>query len=101
MTNRGGLGRGPADVPVSELEVPQGETPAARCEICDVPFPTTEQLALHQGLAHEAELSEHEKAQSIRAYEEEQESLGMFRLKALFALVLLYFGFLLIYAAMT
>ena len=101
MTDRGGLGRGAADVPISELEVPNNEDPTARCEICDVPFPTTEQLALHQGLAHETELSDHGKALFMRAYEDEQQSLGIFRLKALFALVLLYFGFLLIYAAVT
>jgi hypothetical protein len=71
---------------------------AAVCEYCDARFADEELLALHRGHDHPDTLSEAEREAFEAAYEAEQADIRRFRLKALGALVLLYFGFLMVYA---
>ncbi|WP_199268460.1 DNA-binding protein [Halomarina oriensis] len=89
------------DDALSERAVPDDTTNTCRCEYCKTPFPTTDRLALHQGVEHEAQLTADERAAFEDAYDAEQEALGLFRLKALLALVLVYFGFLMVYGFVT
>ena len=72
-----------------------------RCPYCDRPFAEESYLDLHRGLAHADRVSEAERDAFEAAYEEEQSDLGRFRLVALGLLVLLYFGFLFTFAAVT
>lgn len=81
----------------TEYNVPSGESPHV-CAYCDAPFREGEYLALHRGLVHGDELSEDEVDAFYDAYETETEDLKHFRLKAIGILVLLYFGFLFVYA---
>lgn len=78
--------------------VPQGESPAGRCEYCGHPFPTTDRLVLHKGVEHPRELDDDEEEAFRVARSDEADELRMLQLKALLALVLLYFGFLILYA---
>jgi len=78
-------------------DVPSDETPA-RCEYCGRPFESSGLLALHRGRVHEAALTDEQRAAYEDAYAAESGQLQRFRLKALAALVLLYFGLLIVYA---
>jgi hypothetical protein len=80
-----------------DYEVPK-DAPAHECRYCGRPFAREEWLALHRGLEHPAELDDEEVAAFREAHADEEESLGQFRLKALGALVLVYFCLLMIYA---
>jgi hypothetical protein len=71
---------------------------APRCEHCGEPFPSERLRDLHRGLEHWPELDDDEQAAYETAYEAEDEALRSFRLRALAALVVLYFGFLMAYA---
>lgn len=68
------------------------------CDYCGRPFAREEFLALHRGQAHADRLTETERAAFRSAYEDEQEEIRLFRLKALGAVILVYFGFLIVYA---
>ena len=81
----------------TDYHVPSGES-AYECAYCGCPFRNEEYLVLHRGLQHGDELTEGEVEEFYDTYEEETEELKHFRLKALGVLVLLYFGFLFIYA---
>jgi hypothetical protein len=70
----------------------------ATCEYCSDRFPTEQLRDLHRGLEHYDVLDDADRAAYEAAYEAETESLRSFRLRALAALVLLYFGFLMLYA---
>ncbi|WP_232342997.1 C2H2-type zinc finger protein [Halosimplex litoreum] len=70
----------------------------AECEYCGRPFESEGLLALHRGRAHESAISAAERTAYEEAYEAESGQLGRFRLKALAALVLVYFGLLIVYA---
>lgn len=72
--------------------------PPYPCPYCDRRFTRADWLALHEGLAHEEQLDGVERDAVAAAREAEREALRLFRLKALGALVLLYFGFLVLYA---
>ncbi len=78
-------------------DVPDG-APAHECRYCGRPFAHEEWLALHRGLAHPSQLDDEEVAAFRDAHEAEEESLGTFRLKALGALIVVYFCLLMIYA---
>ena len=78
--------------------VPRHDSLVSKCDYCGHPFPTTDRLALHRGLEHPQELDAHEKDAFLSARADEEDKLRTLRLKALGALVLLYFGFLMIYA---
>lgn len=72
--------------------------PVYECEYCGRPFAREEWRALHRGLEHASELDDEAVEQFRTAYTEEDDDLRLFRLKALAALVVVYFGLLMIYA---
>jgi hypothetical protein len=74
---------------------------APRCSYCGRPFPDEQLLALHRGLEHYDDLDESERDAYEDAYLAENAALRSFRLRALAALVVLYFGFLMLYAVVT
>ncbi|WEL17446.1 MULTISPECIES: C2H2-type zinc finger protein [unclassified Halorhabdus] len=78
-------------------EVPDDATPA-RCPECGRPFVREELLRFHRGQAHAEALDSNDIDAFEDAYDEESERLRLFRLKALIALVILYFGLLMAYA---
>ena len=80
-----------------DYDVPDGSR-ASECRYCGRPFAREEWLALHRGLAHPAELDDEEVAAFRTAHDAEESELGNFRLRALGALVLVYFCLLMIYA---
>ncbi|MFC6836341.1 C2H2-type zinc finger protein [Halomarina ordinaria] len=73
-------------------------TPPFDCEFCERRFAHEEWLVLHRGLEHGDRLSEAEYERFQETYEDEEEELNLFRLKALALLVFVYFGFLITYA---
>lgn len=85
----------PTDEP--RYEVPTGETPE-RCRYCRAPLPDEETRTLHVGLEHPNEMSDAEREAFRERYAAEDDRLRSFQLRALLALVLLYFGFLFAYA---
>jgi len=68
------------------------------CRYCGRPFAREEWLALHRGLDHPAALDDEEVAAFRAAHDDEESELGNFRLRALGALVLVYFFLLMVYA---
>jgi hypothetical protein len=74
-----------------------GETPH-ECGYCGRPFATPQLLALHHGHAHAGDLTDAERAAFEEAYEAETAEIRRFQLKAAGAVILLYFGFLMLYA---
>jgi hypothetical protein len=83
-----------------QTAVPEGETPAT-CDYCGRPFPDGESLTLHRGLAHYGSLTDEEREAFAEAYRAEEPDLRRFRIVALGLLVLIYFGFLMLYAGVT
>jgi hypothetical protein len=83
-----------------ETAVPDG-APTHRCDYCERPFARESYLTLHHGLAHDGVLTDEEREAFEAAYAEEQASLRRFRIVALGLLVLLYFGFLFVFAVVT
>lgn len=81
----------------TEYDVPDDAT-THECRYCARPFAREEWLALHRGLDHPGELDDAEIDAFREAHAEEEEELGSFRLRALGALVLIYFCLLMIYA---
>ncbi|WP_336136803.1 hypothetical protein [Natronomonas amylolytica] len=77
---------------------PDAPEQPATCDYCGEQFVDEELLALHHGLAHEEELSEAETDAYRAARETERDEMRLFRLKALAALVAIYFGFIFVYA---
>ncbi|WP_228546448.1 C2H2-type zinc finger protein [Halegenticoccus tardaugens] len=77
--------------------VPDGEQ-AYECPDCGRPFAREKHLALHRGLDHAGSLDEAEREAFYEAYDEEEAEIRRFRIVALGALVLVYFGFLFAYA---
>lgn len=78
-----------------------GRTDAAgshACRVCGREFPETRLLALHRGVRHPDRLTEEETEAYREAYREEEREIRSFRLRALAVLVVLYFGFLFLYA---
>lgn len=80
------------------LETEPAREGASVCSYCGRPFADERLLALHRGQTHRGELGDNERAAFEDAYADEQAEIREFRLKALGALVLLYFGFLIVYA---
>lgn len=68
------------------------------CERCGRPFAREEYLALHYGVDHAEAMDEDQRAAYEAALDAEDGELRKFRLKALLALVVVYFGFLLLWA---
>jgi len=71
------------------------------CLYCGREFPNQNILAHHKGRAHADNLSEREQDSVRDALEQETTQLRMYQLQALILLILLYFGFLLVYAVVT
>lgn len=67
------------------------------CSRCDRPFAHEEWLDLHRGLSH-TDLTTDEHEAFTDAYETEEDELRLFRLKALIALIVIYFGFIMTYS---
>ncbi|WP_423999298.1 C2H2-type zinc finger protein [Haloarcula salina] len=86
-----------ADAPSGDYDVPPGAE-TYDCRYCGRPFATESRLELHRGLDHPGDLDDDEVEAFRTAYEAEEEALATFRLRALGALVLLYFGLLMVYA---
>ncbi|ADB60072.1 hypothetical protein Htur_1180 [Haloterrigena turkmenica DSM 5511] len=76
----------------------QGDEPATRCPYCDRPFRERRLEALHRGFDHPDRLSDRERAAFERAYLAERPAVRRYRLFALGALILGYFGLLFVYA---
>ncbi|WP_435347536.1 DUF7410 domain-containing protein [Haloarchaeobius sp. HRN-SO-5] len=78
-------------------EVPDGEAPAARCRLCDRPFPTRDQHALHLGEVHGDALTAAEQDRYESAREAETDELFLYHLKVIAALGTLYAVLVLVY----
>ncbi|WP_435360667.1 DUF7410 domain-containing protein [Haloarchaeobius sp. DFWS5] len=83
-----------------DTAVPADETPV-ECPYCARPFRREHYRTLHVGLTHYDEMTEDEKDRFQDAYRDESDDLGMFRLQSLAALVILYFGLLIVYSLVT
>lgn len=68
------------------------------CPYCDRRFAREAYRDLHRGQEHGERLDEAERAAYEAAHDAEAEEIRMFRLKALAVLVVVYFGFLMVYA---
>ncbi len=80
-----------------ETDVPANATPIV-CEHCGFELTDEKQYRLHLGLEHYGQLSEADRQTFRETYHEEEADLNRFRIIALGALVMLYFGFLIVYA---
>ncbi|MFC6824596.1 DNA-binding protein [Halopelagius fulvigenes] len=78
-------------------EEPTG-TDEFACRTCGRTFPTDRLRILHRGVRHPADVTEAERESYREAYLEEEAEIRSFRIRALGVLVLLYFGFLIVYA---
>ena len=79
-------------------DVPAGESPV-ECPRCGAPFCAERYRDLHLGLEHPDDLDDDQVERYREAYREEGSELRLFRLLALAALVAVYFGLLVAYAA--
>lgn len=77
--------------------IPEGSA-AYECQYCDVVAPNKQIRSLHYGLSHRGDLSDRERARFERSYRNEQQAIRRFRLGALGAIIILYFGLLMVYA---
>jgi hypothetical protein len=70
---------------------------AAVCAYCGRPFVRETHLALHRGLDHPEAIDGTEREAFEEAHSDEQAAIRLFRLKAIFALVVIYFVFFMVY----
>ncbi|MFB6083889.1 MAG: C2H2-type zinc finger protein [Halorientalis sp.] len=92
-----------ADTAGTDAEIPDAydlppDADPEVCGYCGAPFADDELLALHRGLDHADAIDAAERDAFEEVYEAEEERLRLFRLQALGALVLLYFGLLIAYS---
>jgi hypothetical protein len=80
-----------------ESTVP-GDRAAHRCPYCDRPFATEDRVTLHVGLTHYDVCSDAEAEAFEDAYVAETDAIKRYRLKAAAVLIVVYFGFLMVYA---
>ena len=80
-----------------ETVVPAGATPLV-CPHCGLELPDEKQYQLHLGLEHYERLDEGDREAFRERYRAEERELNRFRIVALGGLVVLYFGFLVVYA---
>lgn len=73
-------------------------TEDAACPYCGREFARRDYRDLHLGVDHEGELTDGERERYETALAEEERQLRLFRYKALGLLVLVYFGFVILYA---
>ena len=95
---RATLTRAAAGVDATASPPDDGAVGAFECPYCDRRFAREAWRDLHLGLEHAGRLDAGERAAYEAAHDAEAEEIRMFRLKALAVLVLVYFGFLLVYA---
>lgn len=82
----------------SQTPPPDPPEEPATCGYCGEKFVDEQLLALHRGIEHESRLSETEADAYRTARDAEREDVRLFRLKALAALLFIYFGFIFVYA---
>jgi len=82
-----------------ETTVPADETSVV-CPYCGFELTDDKQLRLHLGLEHYAKLTDEEREAFKETYTQEETELNRFRIVALGGLVVLYFGFLVVYAVL-
>jgi hypothetical protein len=80
-----------------ETTVPEDAT-AHRCPYCDRPFAIEERVTLHVGLTHYDVCTDAEVDAFQSTYTAENEAIRRYRLKAAAVLIVVYFGFLMVYA---
>jgi hypothetical protein len=85
----------PAADPTADAEATMG---AFDCPYCGRRFAREPWRDLHRGQEHGERLDAAEREAYEAAHDAEAEDIRMFRLKALAVLVLVYFGFLMVYA---
>ncbi|MFC6951353.1 DUF7410 domain-containing protein [Halorubellus litoreus] len=91
------------DAPATDTEgrvatsVPADAT-AHECPYCERPFTREDRVALHVGLQHYDVCTPGEEEAFEAAYLAENAEIRRYRLKAAVALILLYFGLLMVYA---
>lgn len=74
---------------------------ALACGYCGATFRREDHLALHRGHEHAGALSEAERAAFEDARDSEEAQLRLYKYKALGALVVTYFGMVMVYALVT
>jgi hypothetical protein len=79
------------------FQVPDGEEPAATCERCGRPFPTTMHHDLHLGEVHAEDLTERERECYEDALETETDELFVYHMKVIAALASMYAVLVLVY----
>ncbi len=70
---------------------------AAVCAYCGRPFVHEAQLPLHRGLDNSDKIDDTEREAFEEAHTKEREAIRLFRLKAIFVLVVIYFIFVMAY----
>ncbi|WP_255150329.1 DUF7410 domain-containing protein [Halorarius halobius] len=68
------------------------------CPYCDRAFARESYRDLHLGVDHADRLTDAERERYETAHEQEEQELRLYRYKALGLLVLVYFGFIILYA---
>lgn len=79
------------------FDVPDGETPAATCDRCGRPFPTTTHHDLHLGEVHGDALTDAERERYEDAVEAETDELFVYHLKVIAGLASMYAVLVLVY----
>ncbi|OAQ52076.1 hypothetical protein HTG_13925 [Natrinema mahii] len=94
--------RGATVIADPAVDVPEAVTgdgdPPARCPYCGRPFRRGRYERLHRGRAHAERLSDRERAALERARRVENKTLRRVRLYAVGAVVVIYFGLLIVAA---
>jgi hypothetical protein len=83
-----------------EYEIPPDASPVD-CPHCERPFVRERHRDIHVGLEHGDLADEPARTAIADAIDSERQELRLFRLKAVMALVLLYFGLLFTYSIVT
>lgn len=83
---------------VDRRSPPDAPAEPAVCSYCGDRFVDDRLLALHRGLEHDSELTEEDGEAYVEAVAAERDDLRLFRLRSLAALLVLYFGFIFVYA---
>ena len=87
-----------ADADAAAAEGTDGAGRAFDCPYCDRRFAREAYRDLHLGQEHDERLDADERTAFEAASDAEAEAIRLFRLKALAVLVVVYFGFLVVYA---
>lgn len=80
-----------------ETTIPDDDAPLAECPYCDRPFASESLRALHIGERHSDECTSNERDAYDAAYEAESDTLFVYHLKVIAALILVYGAFTVLY----